>query len=147
MFQYRLETLLRYRKTREDEGKRALAEANRRYLEESSRIDGLNAKKAEMMGMIREMTAKSPDAGMMMIYDGYLNGYEADLKDEMTKADQARTLMEMERQKLVETMKKRRIIEHHKEMLRERYDAEESRKERIQADEMTLMRFSMRSVE
>lgn len=147
MFQYRLETLLKYRKTREDEGKRALAEANRRYLEESARIDGLNAKKAEMTAMIREMAAKSPDAGMLMIYDGYLDGYEADLKDEMAKADQARVLMEMERQKLVEVMKKRRIIEHHKEMLKERYEAEESRKERIQADEMTLMRFSMRSAQ
>jgi flagellar FliJ protein len=147
MFRYRLETLLRYRKTREDEGKRALAEASRRYLEESAMIDGLNAKKAEMMAMIGEMAAQSPDAGMLMIYDGYLNGYEAELKDEMEKADQARVLMDMERQKLVEAMKKRRIIEHHKEMLKERYDADESRKERIQADEMTLMRFSMRSAE
>lgn len=147
MFQYRLETLLRYRKTLEDEGKRALAEANRRYMEETAVIDGLHAKKAEMMGMIREMTAKSPDARMLMIYDGYLNGYDADLKYEMAKADQAREFMEMERQKLVEVMKKRRIIEHHKETLKERYDAEESRKERIQADEMTLMRFSGRKSE
>lgn len=144
MFRYRLETLLKYRKTLEDEGKRTLAEANRRYLEESSRIDGLNTKKAEMMAMIGEMAATSPDAGMLMIYDGYLNGYEADLKDEMAKADQARKLMEIERQKLVETMKKRRIIEHHKEMLKARYNAEESRKERIQADEMTSARFSLK---
>lgn len=147
MFQYRLETLLKYRKTLEDEGKRALAEANRRYLEETAAIDGLHAKKAEMMGMIREMTAKNPDARMLMIYDGYLNGYDADLKYEMAKADQAREVMEMERQKLVEAMKKRRIIEHHKEMLKERYEAEESQKERIQADEMTLMRFSGRKSE
>lgn len=145
MFQYRLETLLRYRKTREDEGKRSLAEANRRYMEEIAAIDGLNAKKAEMTAMIAELAAKSPDAGMLMIYDGYLSGYEAELRDEMARADHARELMEMERQKLVEAMKKRRIIEHHKEMLKDRYDAEQSRKERIQADEMTLMRFSMRS--
>jgi flagellar FliJ protein len=144
MFQYRLETLLKYRKTREDEGKRALAEANRRYLEESAMIDGLNAKKAEMMAMIGEMTAKNPDARMLMIYDGYLNGYEADLINETAKAAQAREVMEMERQKLVEAMKKRRIIERHKELLKERYETEESHKEQIQADEMTLMRFSGR---
>jgi flagellar FliJ protein len=144
MFRYRLETLLKYRKTLEDDGKRTLAEANRRYLEESSRIDGLNAKKAEMMAMVGEMMANSPDAGMLMIYDGYLNGYDTDIKDETAKADQARKLMEIERQKLVETMKKRRIIEHHKEMLKARYNAEESRKERIQADEMTSARFSFK---
>ena len=147
MFQYRLETLLKYRKTLEDQGKRALAEANRRYLEETGRIAGLKGKKAEMMGMIAQMAISNPDAGMMMIYDGYLNGYETDLKNEMAKADQAHMLMEMELQKLVEAMKKRRILDHHKEKLKERHEAEESRKERIQADETALMRFSGRKAE
>ena len=147
MFRYRLETLLKFRKTVEDEGKRLLAEANRRYLEESGRIAALNAKKAEMMGMIAEMTAKSPDVGLMMIYDGYLNGYETDLRDEMAKAEQARVIMEMERQKLVEARKKRRILERHREILKERYEAGESRKEQIQADETAIMRFSGRKTQ
>lgn len=144
MFRYRLETLLKFRKTVEDQGKRSLAEANRRYLDQVAVVESLKSKKAEIMKLIGDLAARNPDARIMKIYDSYLDGYEVDIKEEASKAEQAKTIMEMERQKLIDARKKRLIIEHHKGLLKERYDAEEARKERIQADEMAIMRFSGR---
>ncbi|MBI4665471.1 MAG: flagellar export protein FliJ [Nitrospinae bacterium] len=142
MFRYRLEPLLRYRKTLEDERKRGLAEANRRYYEELEKIDHMEHEKSAVMGEVTHMMQTAPDAGMLIFYDSYMKGVKTDIKYESEQAEQALQIVDMERQKLIEAVKKKKIIEAHREREWERYDAEESRKERIGADEMALMRFS-----
>jgi len=124
MFRYRLEPLLRYRKALEDEQRRSLAIANRQYLTEMMAVHKLEIDRAHAMKTLDEGLMAMKDANVMRIYDDYLRGSAAEIREEKEKADQTLQIVEMEREKLIERMKKRRIIEAHRERLNDRYKLE-----------------------
>ncbi|MBI5815800.1 MAG: flagellar export protein FliJ [Nitrospinae bacterium] len=142
MFRYRLEALLRYRKTLEDDRKRAFAEANRHYQAEISEMRRLEQERRDVMEMTEKKMSIGVDRNTMELYDMYMAGAAVNIADAAKRVEGAGQIAEMEREKLVEAMKKRRIMEHHRETLKERHNAEEDRKERLFADEVALLRFS-----
>jgi len=141
MFKYRLETLLKYRKTLEDGRRRSFSEANRIYMEELGEISKLEQERRGAMETLAESLPIIEDAAQLIIYDNYIRGSNVNLRETFDKAEHAGQIAEMERQKLVEARKKRKIIEVHKERLKERYDSEEARKERLFADEVAILKF------
>lgn len=140
MFRYRLEPLLRYRKILEDDQQRALAIANRTVYVQINKIKELENSREEAMKWRSKIHETSTDSPHLLLYDKYLDGVAYDLifHKELKRITQLK--VDSEREKLLELVKKRRTIELHRDRLKERYDEEESRKERIEGDEIATMR-------
>jgi flagellar export protein FliJ len=146
MFRYRLETLLRYRKSMEEDAQRTLAGANRRYLDAVASVDAVEAARQTGFDEKRSKLAAIEHPGVYALYDNYFRGAMADAWDGRRRVEAARELVTMERGKLAEAMKERRILDAHRDRLKERYDGEEGRKERIAADEMALVRYKKKGL-
>jgi len=140
MFRYRLEPLLRYRKSLEDDQQRALAIANRGLYVQINKITELeNSRDAAMTWRLKihEASTHSPH---LLLYDKYLDGVNFDIKFHQELRRVTQLNVDLERKKLLDLVKKRRTIELHRDRLKERYSKEQSRKERIENDEMAIMR-------
>ncbi|VAX17780.1 hypothetical protein MNBD_NITROSPINAE03-249 [hydrothermal vent metagenome] len=140
MFRYRLEPLLRYRKSLEDDQQRALAMANRGLYVQMNKIKELENSRQEAMTWrlkIHEVSTSSPH---LLLYDKYLDGVNFDIKFHQELRRVTQLNVDLERKKLLDLVKKRRTIELHRDRLKERYNKEESRRERIENDEMAIMR-------
>lgn len=140
MFRYRLEPLLRYRKTLEDQQRRRFAISNRQYLAETLLVDRLKKERTQAVARMGDKIAGIDTVGALRMYDDYLSGADIDIRQGEERAEQTSQIVEMERQKLIELVKKRRIIEAHKTRMEERYKMDEARRERAEADEIAIMR-------
>ncbi|MBF0169658.1 MAG: flagellar export protein FliJ [Nitrospinae bacterium] len=141
MFRYRLQTLLRYRKTVEEEAQRSLGAANRHALAIAQRLGALEREREAKMDEKRARIGQIDNAAMLALYDNFFRGSSHDAWEERARKRQADEIVEMERQKLVEAMKGRKILESHRDLMKTRYDEDEQKKERMAADEMASVRF------
>jgi len=138
MFRYRLDPLLKFRKLKEDRQRRALAEAARRL----AQVQGINERTgARRDNAILERakvydTTKSPLD--LDLYDHFIAGLESDLRQGARQAALEQRAADTERSRLTALVKARRTLELHRDNLREAYDAEEARVERIEAGEMAI---------
>lgn len=140
MFKYRLEPLLKYRKSLEENQQRQLAIANRALYVQKDKITGLKASRKEAMAWRSKVHEESTNSPYLLLYDNYLDGVAFDIKFHSELERVTELKVDSEREKLIEFVKKRRTIELHREKENERYSQEEARKERIQNDEMAIMR-------
>jgi len=140
MFRYRLEALLKYRKSLEEDQQRNLAIANRGLSVQMNKIEELKNSREEAMTWRLKIHDVSTNSPHLLLYDKYIDGVSFDLKfhKELKRVTQLK--VDLERGKLLDLVKKRRTIELHRDGLKERYNKEESRKERIENDEMAIMR-------
>ncbi len=141
MFRYRLQPLLRYRKILEEEQQRVLAMANRELMAEINLGKELESSRREAMKWKMEIYKTAPDSKHLVMYDNYITGLDSDIARNGERKRLAQLKADLEREKLIELVKKRRTIELHRDRLEERFNEEEARKERIQADEIATMRF------
>lgn len=141
MFRYRLQTLLKYRQTLEDEAQRSLASANRHALAIAERIGAIERERADKMEEKQRLLPTIHKAATLALYDNFLRGKKLDAWEERDRKRHADEMVEMERQKLVEAVKGRKILETHRTRLKERYDDDEMKKERMAADEMASVRY------
>lgn len=95
-----------------------------------------------MAQILRRYEEGRQDPRTLVLYDRYMDGLAVDATNASHRADRARLRVDTERQKLMELVKKRRTLELHRDRLKERYDKEEDRSERIANDEMAIMRHS-----
>ncbi len=142
MFRYRLQPLLRYRKNLEEEQQRVLAVANRELIAEINLGKELESSRREAMKWIMEIYKTAPDSKHLVMYDNYIAGLDFDIARNGERQRLAQLKAGVEREKLLELVKKRRTIELHRDRLEERYNEEEARKERIEGDEIAMMRFA-----
>ncbi len=142
MFRYRLEPLLRYRKNLEEQQQRVLAVANRSHMANISFINEKERQRAKTMEWVSEMFKDQTDPEHLALYDNYMAGLELDIRKGKIHASQSLEAVNAERLKLGELVKKRRTIELHRDRLKERYEREEARKERVQSDEIALAVYS-----
>ncbi|VAX17649.1 hypothetical protein MNBD_NITROSPINAE04-1775 [hydrothermal vent metagenome] len=146
MFRYRLEPLLKYRKSLEDDQRRALAIANRGLYVQINKIKQLENSRQEAMVWRLKIHEASTNSPHLLLYDKYLDGVNFDIKfhEELRRVTQLN--VDLERKKLFDLVKKRRTIELHRDRLKESYSKEQSRKERIEYDEMAIMRAGRREI-
>jgi len=141
MFRYRLDALLRYRKSVEEERQRTLAEANRAYLSKQGEGDSAQSSKQAAIASMKEQVATLDKSELFELYYRYIAGVNADIMMANIETQHAHNLMKIEQEKLAEAVKQRRIIELHRDRQKEAYDREELRKERITEDEIATTRY------
>lgn len=144
MFRYRLEPLLKFRKLKEDRQRRALAEAGRRLAQVQQINERTGARRDHAILERARVydTTKSPVD--LDLYDRFIAGLESDLRQGTRLAAQEQLATGAERARLTALVKARRTLELHRDGLREEYDAEEARRERIEADEMAIKQLRLK---
>ncbi len=141
MFRYRLQALLRYRKLLEEKQQRALAAANRNYFEKQKDVDDINKAVCDTQKKLADDFANIHDTQTLKLYYNYFSGSQFALKEKKHVAQAALQIVDMERETLIGRVKNRRIIETHREKVKQRFDEEENKKERVMYDEISLNMF------
>ena len=141
MFKYRLNPLINYRKSLEEKQQVALADANREVLAETNWLGKLQDSRVQSKLWKAEVCKTDTAPETLLLYDEYLLGLDRDIAYRTILERQAMAKANVERNKLNELVKHRRILELHRDRLKSRYEREEARKETLQSDEISTARF------
>lgn len=140
-FRYRLQKVLEFRIRKKEEQLQEVIKAKN----EVDKIQGqIESNNHEIKGVIQTMRTTN-DFAMMDAYDKYLKHlYEKgeELEKEKHAAEEA---LEAERQKLVECEKEVKVLEKHKEKMREIYIEEEKQAENKLLSEVAVQKYFQRT--
>jgi flagellar export protein FliJ len=116
-FRYSLETVLKVRGIRERKEKEKFAEKERDYITEKEKEEKLEEEKVEKEGELKHIIKKGPISEFEKVLrrHAHLGVLKKDIDTQIEKVIDASKLLEMQRAKLVESMKERKIIEKDKE--------------------------------
>ncbi|MCB9851818.1 MAG: flagellar export protein FliJ [Phycisphaerales bacterium] len=140
---FRFETLLKLRRQKEDEAKRALASriGQIRDLEErqkalQSRIDQQSTRSRQILGeeALRLDELRLSRHWVTRLRQGLLQA-EAEMRTQ-------RAILAAERTRLADASKDRKVLARLKERRLDRYFAEQQRREQAEMDEMNVLRFA-----
>lgn len=140
---FRFETLLKLRRQKEDEAKRAIAARVSQIREIEERQEALQNRISQQSSQSRllmgEQTLNLDDLRlsrhwMIRLRQGLLQA-EAEMRTQ-------RAILASERTQLAEATKNRKVLSRLKERRLDRYFAEQERREQAQMDEMNVLRFA-----
>jgi len=142
-FKYALETVLKVRGIRERKEKEKFAEKERDYNTEKLKEEQLEDEKVVKEGELKTIIKKGPISEFEKVLrrHAHLGILKKDIDDQIEKVIDASRLLEMQRAKLVESMKERKIIEKDKENKLGDYDAMMKDLEIKFLDEIATQRF------
>jgi len=146
-FSFRFETLLRIRKQREDEKKRAVARRLKQLAVVRARHDNLaSAIKAETMALRYSLRGETLDVDQFRWGRHWLTHLRRGLLEADAEIAAQRALLAQERAVLVEARKDTEVLARLKERRREAYLAESGRLEQIETDEMNTVRAAIAGI-
>lgn len=127
-FRFRLETLLKFRKMREEEAQIKLAEANIKLRNEQDILQDLRKKQADIFLLLNQKQTNSPTIETLKTYSYYIDKIKSDItaqQEEVAKAAAYRqeclVVMEdaMKQRKLVDNLRTKRLEQYNDELLHE----------------------------
>ncbi|WP_371368973.1 hypothetical protein SRRS_23400 [Sporomusa rhizae] len=127
-FRFRLETLLKFRKMREEEAQIKLAEANIKLRKEQDILKDLRKKQADIFLLLNQKQTNSPTIETLKTYSYYIDKIKSDItaqQEEVAKAAAYRqeclVVMEdaMKQRKLVDNLRTKRLEQYNDELLHE----------------------------
>lgn len=137
-FRFRLEPVLKLRRHREDDRRRALGEAARKVLEQGDAL---------LLLLREEMVAKSQRAGLktkqidilkIRLHEQYLASLTGRIRAAIEELRRLREREEEVRRELVEARRQVRVLELLEERRRNEHDLLAAREERKELDEVSL---------
>jgi flagellar FliJ protein len=116
-FKYSLETVLKVRGIRERKEKERFAEKEREYITEKQKEEQLEEEKTEKEGELKHIIKKGPISEFEKVLrrHAHLGVLRKDIDEQIEKVIDSSKRLEVQRAKLVESMKERKIIEKDKE--------------------------------
>jgi flagellar protein FliJ len=123
-FKYALETVLKVRGIRERKEKEKFAEKEREYNTEKLKEEQLEEEKTEKEGELKHIIKKGPISEFEKVLrrHAHLGVLKKDIDEQIEKVIDSSKRLEMQRAKLVESMKERKIMEKDKENRLSDYD-------------------------
>lgn len=140
-FQFRLESLRRLRAAREEERKRAFAEAAKVYREELEKLQELKMKERRARDELAVRLASGSTREEILVLRDFLEGTAVSIKCQQERVKEARVRMEEERRLLVEASRERKVVDKLHERALERYRYEAAREEQGFLDEVAGVQF------
>lgn len=141
MFRYRLQTVLDHRKRQEEEKQRELALVNRELAAVREKLDWLVAGREESARELTRLSATATDAKVLRMYNEFLMGRDADIVWKRREAGQVNERLKVKQLELQEYVKRRRVLEIHRDRQREVHQLGENRREAAFIDETATQMF------
>ena len=146
MFKFRLSPLLRFRKTQEEEKQRELALVVSELMGRKEELDELRSQRSEAASSVTRLGEGEHGVNLFLLYDNYLRGRDGDIHKKKEEIDAVSGKADEKREELIEYVRRRRSLESYRERLLQRYQKEESRKERLESDEVATQMWFRESV-
>lgn len=127
-FQFRLETLLKFRKMQEEQALTKLAEATNRLQKEQELLSDLQNKLSSNLDLLNHEQVKQPTIETLKTYSNYIDKIKSEITtqiDLVAKAASYRqeclTILEaaIKQRKLVDNLRKKRLEQYKNELLQE----------------------------
>lgn len=143
-FKYGLETVLKVKEIREKKEQEKFAVKQREYYEEKMREQQIENEKKAQAEEFKKMVGKGKisDFGKVLQRRQNLNVLKEELDNQIEKVIEASKKLEKQREKLLESMKDRKIIEKDKEHKFDQYKELMKQLEIKFLDEIATLRFS-----
>ena len=144
MFSYNLQSVLEYRQSIEEKKLTAFSESDRNLQKEK---DCLNRIREQQQALVEELKAlknrecDSRDIGLSLKYTEELQKRE---NKQVEVVREATAVFEEKRKELLEAVKKRKMMETHKDHQFQEYKTDVIATERRETDDMSIQRFARR---
>ncbi len=139
MFRFRLQTVLDHRKRQEEEKQRELALVNAEQVGARAELAELVAGRDENAAALTELSRTARDPRVLRLYDDFLMGRDADIQWKERELEQIGERLKAKQMELQEYLRRRKVLEVYRDRMKEAYDKEENRRERIFTDEVAQM--------
>lgn len=142
-FKYVLQTVLKVREIRERKEEEKFAEKQRDYLKEKEREEILERERENRRNELRGIMRKGPisDFAKILRRKAHLGKLKEDLDQQVEKVIEASTKLEQQREKLIDAMRDKKLIEKHKEHKLDEYKKVMQALEIKFLDEIATQRF------
>ena len=122
-FKYSLDTVLKVRKIKEKKAQEKFAEKKRVYIEEKEKEESIERDKAEKKDELKDILDEGPisDFAKVLRRRAHLGKLKEDLDQQVERVIEASKILEEQRNKLIRSMKDKKIIEKNKERKFEEY--------------------------
>ena len=142
-YKFGLESVLQYRKRREDEAQREFAEAQRKMDEQLEVVNQMSDRVDEVRNEIGQLQAeKGAHIERIRQLESFINGQKIRIENERAKARDLMQTAEEKRAHLVEVSQEKKALEKLKERRRQKFVKEQKKKEQKRADDLITMRFN-----
>ncbi len=143
-FQYALESVLKVKQIREKKEQEKFALRQKEYYEEKMKEQRIQDTKKAQAEEFKKLVSKGtiPDFNSVLTRRQHLIVLKDELDQQIEKVIEASQKMEKQREKLLEAMKERKIIDKDKENKKKQYDEVMKQYEIKFLDEIATLRFS-----
>lgn len=145
VYKFRLQKLLDYKKSLEEEKKNELGKAFKRLEEEKNRLFALKQSLNEMNSTFQEKTSQGLAVNKLKILANYIDYYKRGIKEQRTKIKMAEEYLSICREELIKATQEKKMVEKLKETDYNKYLYNEQKKEEKLVDELVSFKESSNS--
>jgi len=145
VYKFRLQKLLNYKVSIEEEKKNELSKASKRLEEEKKRLIELKQKLNEMNSALHEKTSQGMTVNELKILANYIDYYKGSIKEQKVKIKMAEDYLSTCREELIKATQEKKMIEKLKEIDYGKYLYEEQKKEERLVDDLVSFKESNNS--
>jgi flagellar FliJ protein len=135
MFNFRLQSVLNFRKRQEEEKQRDLAVVNMEQRKISDDLNGLVDEREAKSRELNSLFSRPTDVNMLRLYSNFLSGRDTDIEKKIRELAASKERLRQKQLELQEYVKRKRVLEVLKERRLETHTREEHRKELVFLDE------------
>lgn len=145
VYKFRLQKLLDYKKSIEEEKKNELGKAAKRLEEEKNKLLALKQRLNEMNSRFQKKTSQGVAVNELKILANYIDYYKRGIKEQRTKIKMAEDYLSICREELIKATQEKKMIEKLKETDYNKYLYNEQKKEEKLVDELVSFKESSNS--
>lgn len=141
MFKFKLQALLKFRKSQEEEKMREMALINSEVVEKNLKITDLRSNRKENIADFTVETGKATNINTLRLYQDYLAGCDHDILDTTYEVAKVTERLDRKREELVEYVRRRRALELLRDRQEKNYNLHMKRHEQKVTDEIASHSF------
>ena len=141
-YRFSLQNVLNHRINLEEERERIFALAMQSLMSEQKKLEDIEDKIIKEIHELSVVETRSFSSQDFMEYDKYIFFLENKKIEQHKKICEAKSVVELEREKLIDATKNRKVLERLKEKGMKRYLLDIDRLEQIELDEIAVLKYA-----
>lgn len=142
MYQFNLEPLLKHQRFLEDQLQKELAEIRLQLDEENSKLEQMIQKEAKMTTQLKEKQSQPLSSDDLILYRHYFDRLREDVARQREITSETERCYRVKQEELIESVKKREMLEQLKEKGLSAYQEKLVRKEQADLNEAALSAYN-----
>lgn len=141
MFKYSLEPVLKHHKDEEEIAQKQLAIVKKLLADENKKLQVYHNAKIRLVEELRYTYNRGINVNVFTLYSNYFQKLATEIDDQKKKVKKVKTKVESKREKLIEIMKKRKMLDKLREKSFKEYKKEIYQNEQKFMNEMAIYRY------